>query len=38
MIRIGEFVEQGDGYSGRLEMLGIKAAVTIMPRKGAVRR
>ena len=31
MIRIGEFHEQGEGYSGRLEMLAIKASVTIVP-------
>lgn len=31
MIRIGEFREHDDGYSGRLEMLAIKAAVTIVP-------
>jgi uncharacterized protein (DUF736 family) len=31
MIRIGEFREQGYGYSGRLEMLGIQAEVTIVP-------
>jgi uncharacterized protein (DUF736 family) len=31
MIRIGEFMVQGDGYSGRLTTLGIDAALTIVP-------
>ncbi|MCA1200160.1 DUF736 domain-containing protein [Sphingomonas sp. R647] len=31
MIKIGEFMPQGDSYSGRLTMLGIDAALTIVP-------
>lgn len=31
MIRIGALHERGDGYSGRLETLGLTVAVTIVP-------
>lgn len=31
MIRIGEFIASGDGYSGRLQTLGLDVALTIVP-------
>lgn len=31
MIRIGEFIPHGDGFSGRLRTLGLDVALTIIP-------